>query len=477
MTESLRFAKNLGVLYSAEIVSHVIGFIVSVYIARVFGSEAFGQISFSLVLLSYFVLFTNFGLATYGIKEVSHNVKRTTSIASTLILIQAVLSIIAYSVLIILITAVWGHFPSEKKYLILILGLSMFPTVFDLTWVFMGHEKMEFRAIAYSIRYLTYALIVFLFLPIRSTIITVGIAYLSSTVIMALFSTSAYLKSFHSFRFVQSDLAANLKIFLRGALPIGWATLMSRVYYNFDTLMLSFLRSDQVVGWYSAAYRIVLVLTGIAGIYGMVYLPALTKRIRVSKSAAKALVNRSFKILLSFSVPITVGGILLSSHIIKFIFGEQYLEAIVPFQILLIAVLIIFTSVVFSYAMISLGKQKQLAIYSTLAAVFNVGLNFLVIPRYGAVGAAITTVISEATVFTGVYYVLRKEMLAPSLVFFLRPVVAAGCMAAPILLKISGDLIILLLLSILVYVTVLYIIGGISNEDLHLIKQILRRKV
>ena len=198
---------------------------------------------------------------------------------------------------------------------------------------------------------------------------------------------------------------------------------------------------------------------------------------KISGSAAKALVNRSFRILLSFSVPITVGGILLSSHIIKFIFGDQYLEAIVPFQILLIAVLIIFTSVVFSYGMISLGKQKQLAVYSTLAATLNVGLNFLLIPKYGAVGAAITTVISEATVFTGVYYALRKEMLAPPLGLFLRPVLAAGCMAAPIILKISGDLIILLLLSILIYVTVLYIIGGISNEDLRLIKQIVRRRI
>jgi O-antigen/teichoic acid export membrane protein len=476
VTEPLRFAKNLGVLYSTEIVSHIIGFVVSVYIARVLGSEYFGQISFALVLISYFILFTNFGLATYGIKEVSHNIKHTVNIASMLVLIQAVLSIIAYCAIIILIISVWNQFPAEKKCLVLILATSLFPTVFDLTWVFMAHEKMEYRASAYLIRYMTYALIVFLLLPHQRTVITVGIAYLASTGTMALFSTSIYLKFFRSFHFAQTRLVTNLRAFLKAAIPIGWATLMSRIYYNFDTLMLSFMRGDEVVGWYSAGYRIILVLTNIAGIYGVVYLPALTKKISNSKETAKTLVDRSFRLLLSFVIPVTVGGILLSPKIIIFVFGVQYTSAIVPFQILLIAVLVIFASVVFSYGLIGLGKQKQLAIYSTLAAVFNIGLNFLLIPKYGAVGAAITTVISEVTVLTGVYYTFRKEMSVPSLVCFLKPLVASACMAVPIIARISSDLIILLLISVFVYVTVLYLIGGISNEELRLIKEIVGRK-
>lgn len=476
MTESLRFAKNLGFLYSTEIVSHIIGFVVSVYIARVLGGEYFGQISFSLALLSYFILFANFGLTTYSIKEVSRNVKKTVDIASTLILVQAVLSIIAYGIIIVLIFSIWQQFPLEKKYLILILGLSLFPTVFDLTWVFIAHEKMKYRALAYFMRYTTYALIIFLLLPRHTTTTTVGIAYLAATVIVALFSTAAYLKFFHSFHFAQSNLLSHLKVFLKAALPIGWATLMSRIYYNFDTLMLSFLQGDLMVGWYSAAYRIILVLISIGGIYGMVYLPALSRRIRSSKHAAKSLIDKSFRVLVSFALPVTAGGILLSPKIIVFVFGEQYLNASDPFRILLIAVLIIFMSVVFSYGLISFGKQKQLAIYSTIAALLNVGLNFLLIPKYGTVGAAITTVISEVTVFTGVYFTFRKEMMVPSPTLLLKPLIASACMVATIILLSNNNLVTLIFVGILVYLAALYAVGGISRGEFDLMKEIVRRK-
>jgi len=476
VTESLRFAKNLGFLYSTEIVSHIIGFVVSVYIARVLGGEYFGQISFSLALLSYFILFTNFGLVTYGIKEVSHNVKTTVDITSTLILVQAVFSIIAYGIIIVLVLIAWQQFPPEKKYLILILGLSLFPTVFDLTWVFIAHERMQYRAFVYFMRYITYALMIFLLLPRYTTIITIGIAYFTATLIVALLSTAAYLKLFRSFLFAQSDLVSHLKVFLKGALPIGWATLMSRIYYNFDTLMLSFMQGDLIVGWYNAAYRIILVLTSIGGIYGMVYLPALSKRIRTSKQAAKSLIERSFRILVSFILPITAGGILLSPKIIVFVFGEQYRNASEPFRVLLIAVFIIFISVVFSYGLIGLGKQKQLAIYSTIAALLNVGLNFLFIPMYGTVGAAITTVISEVTVFIGVFFTFRKEMMIPSLSLFLKPLIASASMVTAIILLNNSNLVILIVIGILVYLGVIYTIGGISKSELILIKEMVRRK-
>jgi len=106
----------------------------------------------------------------------------------------------------------------------------------------------------------------------------------------------------------------------------------------------------------------------------------------------------------------------------------------------------------------------------------NVGLNFLFIPMYGTVGAAITTVISEVTVFIGVFFTFRKEMMIPSLSLFLKPLIASASMVTAIILLNNSNLVILILIGILVYLGVIYTIGGISKSELILIKEMVRRK-
>ncbi len=473
MVATHRFIKNLGYMYVLEIANHAIGFVVSIYVARQLGSEGFGTIAFATAILSYFLIITDFGVIVQGIKRISYDLNDTINVTSVVTTIRIVLSILSCCILLFLTIFLWRHFPIGKRILIVLMAISLIPNIYDLTWVFMGHERMENRAFTYFVRYLSNALIIFIALPYHKTIITVGIAYLVSTIIMALFSVVSYLSRFTHIRFEKS--ITNITTFLKDSIFVGWGQIMTRIYYNFGTIILSFVKGDTIVGWYNAGWRVFMILVNVAGIYGMTYLPAFVNRY-ASNTGVETFVQKSFKLLISLTLPVTAICYMLAPKIIILLFGNEYSNAVNPFRILLCSSMIIFVSVVFSYTLLGLNRQKDLAIYSTVAAFINLLLNLLLIPKYSMNGAAFSNCVSELIVLLCVYVNFRQHTKIQLLHILVKPATAAGIMCIFLYCLSTINPILLLTSSLLLYILVLYLIGGITWSDVVFFKKLLFRK-
>ena len=97
------------------------------------------------------------------------------------------------------------------------------------------------------------------------------------------------------------------------------------LYTNVDSVMLSFLQGNEVVGLYNAAYKIILALVFIPGIINITIYPYMS-RFHISCKNSLKLINATyFKIMIVIGIPIAFAVTILAKNIIIFMFGVGYL--------------------------------------------------------------------------------------------------------------------------------------------------------
>jgi len=107
-------------------------------------------------------------------------------------------------------------------------------------------------------------------------------------------------------------------------------------------------------------------------------------------------------------MPLAIGGIVLSSAIIAFLFGKEYLPASVSFQILIASVLIQFPSAILSNLTIAHNQQKKLIGYAAFGSISNVLFNALLIPIWGIAGSAIATLTAQLAFYVPIWLKMKR---------------------------------------------------------------------
>ncbi len=186
------------------------------------------------------------------------------------------------------------------------------------------------------------------------------------------------------------------KVIFKETWPFALLLALNVIYFRIDVLMLSFWRSTQEVGWYGLAYRIIESGLFFPAMIGGLLLPRLVAAFRVQDMATiRALIEQTIYVML------LVAGLIITlltheaSGIISLISGASYLSAAPLLTILSWALVIMLFGNMAGFGLVAFDRQRVLIyLYGSLVAV-NIAGNFLVIPSYGAIGAAWMTVVTE----------------------------------------------------------------------------------
>ena len=119
---------------------------------------------------------------------------------------------------------------------------------------------------------------------------------------------------------------------------------------------------------------------------------------------------KALKIAVISALPIAAIGIIFGKEIIGLLFGSEYQNAILPFQILMSTILIIFPSAIITNASLAADQQKNFIIFSALGAFGNIALDFLLIPAYGIAGCAAATVFTQLIANSFIWHKLKREL-------------------------------------------------------------------
>jgi O-antigen/teichoic acid export membrane protein len=469
-TTAQRIAKNFAALAVAEVGAKLLAFVAIVYLARTLAVGDFGVINFALAILTYFMLIPNAGLPLFGTREIAKDEARVKDYANNILTLRLIFAAIGFCLLTLL--AIFLPQPQETKYLLILYGLSLFPAALFFDWVFQGIQRMEFIGVARVLQQALYIGLVFALVKSSEQLLAVPLIYLAAICLASLFLFLFFIR-----RFGMPSLKINLslwKSFLSQALPMGFSFIMIMLYINFDTIMLQFMRGEQEVGYYNAAYKIILFITGLGGMYYTAIFPVISHLYHTSLETLHRLLSATNKLVVTIALPLAVGGTLLARPIMNLLYGSRYDAGIIGFQILIWAAAVILVSSPYSNSLLASGRQNRFAIGVAVGAAVNLVLNFILIPLYGLTGAAIATLVTEVVVSSLMYSWWQKIMSVPLHIYLTKPAISCTVMGAFLYFCPDWNLILVIVSGAIIYFVVLLLSGGVKKAEIGLIwKQVI----
>lgn len=459
--------KNALSLFFGDVVTRIFGFITTAYLARVLGVESFGRIGFAQAILTYGIVSTNFGLLTIGTRDIAKDRSQIKGLVNNILGLRLVLTLIAFGLTLIFIGLIPK--PTLVKQLLLFYTISLFAQSLLLEWVFEGIERMEYIGIARVLSSAFYLGLTILIIKSSGQLLTVPIIYFFSQFFGVLLLFSIYLRSF-GLAVPQFNLKAFRKIFIV-ALPVGIASVMAQIYSNFGIVALSFLATDTDLGLYNAAFRLVTFILLIDRVFYTTFLPVISRYFAAKSGRIKELIETLTKLILTIALPICIGGMVLAKGLIIKIFGLQYSNCTVIFQIIIWFFLLTIMNSLYGFGLIGAGREKLFARNIGIGTICTIGSVIILSYRFGAIGAAIATLGSEAIMVILMYSEFSRIVKTNPFKYLMIPLFSSLLMGIVLYLLRPIPVVFLILIGILVYGLLVLAAGGIKKEEIGLIRR------
>lgn len=213
-----------------------------------------------------------------------------------------------------------------------------------------------------------------------------------------------YLKA--QFYRIKIDLVL-FRIILKQSLPFALLVLLMSFYYRLDAVMIERLLPDgrMQAGIYAKSYKLFEGFNMFGFLFAGLLLPIFSRMLKNKESVAK-LVKTAFNLVFVPSVAAAIVCVLYATEIMDLLFLEEVAEAAEIFPILMISFVGVALTYIYGTLLTANGSLKQLNIVSLIGLVVNFVSNWIMIPIYGAFGAAV------ATLFTQFFVILAQIIIA-----------------------------------------------------------------
>lgn len=454
---------NILSLSIGELFARFFNFLTYAYLARIILPNGFGSINFASAFIAFFILFVSFGFDTIAIRHISKTPEELPRYWINITITKFIFGLISYGMLVLIVSFTIRSVLIQQ--VIMIYGISIFSSAIVVNWVYKAIEKTFPIAIAQFVSGLFNLIVVIILIHEHDQVIrTIWIFVISgfmNSLILLLFLQKYITKIIYAI-----DIQLIKKIFVQ-ALPIALSLFMISIYYNMDQVMLGFMTSQTEVGYYAAAYKILLVAILPSAIILNAFFPQLAKVTSNIEKRNKLMQQFS---LLMFSLGMFIGivGITFSKQIILATYGIVFIPSATLLSILMINSIIIFINMTYGNPLLAWGLEKKYLIAISLGALSNIIFNFILIPKYQAQGAALATLFSEIIVLLGVvaiHYSYTRKLYFKNLVSIFG-ISAVSFIVGNITLVQSQNQLLTFLVILIVFISALFLIKLISYERL-----------
>lgn len=469
-----RIARNSAAWFVSENIAKVVSLLITIAVARALGEVDFGIFSFALSFTALFGLLINWGFRTLLTWKIAKDRGRAGALVGSALAIQAVLSVAAFGLLVLLVRLI-GADPGTARAVYIAAGAMIFQTLADTPEAaFQAFEKLAYNAAFKILRVLTRAAVVFPLLFLGYGLHAVLWAYLA---VMA-FNLVLVLLFFHA-KVSRLSLGAGSReargLFADGfffALKSGFVL----IYFKIDVTMLQLMSTSASVGLYSAAYALLEALLSLPIALTSALLPVAIV-LAGERDRLRVLLERAGRFLLAATVPVVVGGIILSQPLMVLLFGQGYAAGSPALAVLLLTLVPL--SVVYLLGILEIAFRLERKSIWVLAAncVVNILLNLVLIPIYDVVGAALATVLTELFYLAAYFRLVRPQL--PGLAAWrwaAKPLVAGLVMAIPVYVLSDDFLAAPILAGAATYGAALWLVRGISREEIGFVRGLFFRR-
>ena len=471
----MKVLKNYVYNLSYQLLVIILPIITTPYVTRVFSSDDLGSYGYFNSIVTYFILLATLGVANYGTKVISghrKNIEKNFWGIYSLQLGATVLSLLLYVLLCLTVSFM-------KNPVAYILGLSLISKGLDISWLFQGIE--DFRKI--TVRNITVKIIgvttIFLFVKSASDlylyVFLLTIFELLGQLSMWLPARKFIGKPHFDWEYAKQHLKPVILLFLPQVAISLYATL--------DSTMLGVLASARDVGIYDQAWRLVNILLTLVTSLGSVMLPRVSNLLSSGDhKAVNKMHEMSFLIYNLVIFPIMAGMLIVNDDFVTFFLGQDFQEARYAIAIMIFRMFFIgWTNIMGIQILIPHNKNKEFMLSTTIPAIVSVGLNLLLLPKLGYIGAAIVSVLTEALVWAIQLYYTRTYLKDVPIIGSLTKIVLASATMYGILLGLKtvthfSPTINVLVFAVFGGIIYLFAILSLKVVDVKELKQIIGKK-
>lgn len=385
--------RNMGWLFFDKFVRMGSGLFVGAWIARYLGPEQFGMLNFSIAFAALFGIAATLGLDGIVVRELVKDPSRRNEILGSAFVLKFLGAGITLVSTLLVVKAMQG----PNVLMLWLVGLASAAYVFQslnvIDFFFQSEVRSKYTVYASNAAFGLMTVVKIILVVIRAPLLAFAWATFGEALFTAIFLAIAYQHNHHKIRaWVYKPLVA--RELMKESWPLLLASVAVMLYMRLDVVMLQQMVGDREVGIYAAATRISEVWYFLPTVIVSSVSPSIINCHALSPTLYTERMKHLYFVMTWLAIGLSVPISLLSGRIVKLLYGHQFETAGPVLAVHLWASVAVFLGIASTQHLLVENLQR-ISFYRTLIGVAcNVVLNLILIPKLGAMGAAIATVVS-----------------------------------------------------------------------------------
>jgi len=386
---------SLGVL---QVSNYILPLLTVPYLVRVLCPEYFRLLAFATATISYFMLVTDYGFNLSATRQISihrDDITKVNQIFSAVMIIKLFLMTISFFLMVLVVFSFERFSQHWEVYFVtfgIVIGQVFFPV-----WLFQGMERMEYITYLNLGAKTFFTVCIFIFVKDPQNYLLVPLFTSLGFIVTGIFSAYLVRKEFN-ITYSRPPLSS-----IRFQLLDGWHVFYSSfaisMYTTSTTIILGLATNNTIVGYFSAANKIIYAVSGLYRPISQAIFPLISKKLDEDKSVGLAFINKTAWAVGSGMFVVSASLFLFSEPIVILLLGSQFQKSVVLLQIMAFLPFLIALSNIFGIQMmLNLGFKKEFSYFTTVAAFVGIGLALFLTPRYSAEGVSMTMLFVEILV-------------------------------------------------------------------------------
>ena len=391
----IKSMKHNFIMYSIRTLLNLIfGIIIFPYVARKLGPSGVGKVQYAESVVAYFLLFINLGIMNYGKREVAFfrdDNEKLSKLVTELLYILLMTTVIGIIIYFFMINNIENF--KKEKVVFYIFSFNIIFNFLGVEWFYEGIENQTYITNRNIIFKLISGIMILLFIKNYSDINKYAAILVFSLV------GSNILNFINLFKYINIK-RIKLKIVKKHFKPLSilfFSALASTIASNLDSLMIEKYIGLKELGYYAFTSKIGKVPAIFTGAVVTVFYPRLCNLIQNNRSKEYInLTKKALNIILLISIPCSIGMYCISDLIVKVFAGMEFINSIPIMKVFSVYIFIISIATFTGSITLLVNRMEKIFMISLIAGSFlNFLFNLIFIPKIGALGAAIATLITE----------------------------------------------------------------------------------
>jgi len=405
-----KLLKNISWLFFEKIIRILTGLFLGIWIARYLGPNDFGVLNYALAYTGLFVLFVNLGLDQIIVREIVKKPKLTNYMLGTAFVLKLSGSIVA--IVSIYISLLFIETDSISKIIIFILSIGFILQSVDvIDYFYQSQVLSKYVVIARNSAFILSSLVKIYLILHGYSVAYFAIAGVLDLALASLFLLLIYMKT--GGRLLQWKYSSKIAIrLLMFSWPLALSSFLISIYMRIDQVMIGNMLDAEQVGIYSVAVRLSEFWLFIPAIIISTLMPYFINLREVNNELYYYRLIQLYSFMFWMGIFVSIATFVFGKDIIILLFGEAYASAYPALVLNIWSGMAISQGLARGIWLIGEDLQKYRLYNNIMGVILNIGLNLLLIPKYGIQGAAVTTLLTQSLgpwVFSCFWKPLRKS--------------------------------------------------------------------